>query len=243
MFLSWAVVALSGSAQAALARSSETSTLQDEHDVRGNDDKPFKDLRGSLSDPGEVTEAMCLREPQKYPQECAAMSTKNCPAGLTALDIADRSGLDLTGKVALITGGRSGLGYRIAETLLHLGCTVIIASRDGLKNEAATKKLQEETGNTNISFMTFDLSSFDSVRSFAAKFLENYSRLDYYFGNAGQGPLPDVFRKDKPTTENGYERLFQVNYVSQILLVELLMDLLRSTQPSRIIFSSSVIHT
>jgi len=90
----------------------------------------------------------------------------------------------------------------------------------------------------DVSFMTFDLESFDSVRTLAADFVGNHTRLDYYFGNAGQGAFGA-----QPPTIDGYERIFQVNYVSQVLLLELLLPLLRRSEPGRVLLTASSTHS
>lgn len=162
-----------------------------------------------------------------------------CRHGLTANDIAASSGLDLTGKVALVTGGRSGLGFAITEALLRQNCTVVIASRDEELNIAAVEKLRELVSGANVSYQIFDLEEFSSVRSLATEFISSYDRLDYYFGNAGQGDF-----QAQPLTVDGYERIFQVNYVAQFLLVHLLLPILRKGNgPSRVVLTASSTHS
>ena len=150
-------------------------------------------------------------------------ATANCPHGLDANAIAERSGLDLTGKIALVTGGRSGLGYVISEALLRQNCTVIIASRSEEANQMAVAQLQQTVPGANVSFALFDLEDLDNVNAFANEFSATHSRLDYLFANAGQGDSGA-----QPLTTDGYERIFQVNYVAQVSLVELLLPLLRN---------------
>ena len=166
-------------------------------------------------------------------------ATKSCPFGNTAQDIAAQSGLNLEGKIALVTGGRSGLGRRIAEALLARNCTVIIASRHEMRNQLAVEDMAYSYPGSNVSYMTFDLEDFSSVRSFAANFIQSYPRLDYYFGNAGQSE--ELTSSD--ITMDGFERMFQVNYVAQFLLVQLLLPLMRDTpSASRIILTASSTH-
>ena len=165
----------------------------------------------------------------------------NCPDGLTANDIAARSGLDLTGSIALVTGGRSGMGYAISEALLRQNCTVIIASRNETLNQEAVATLQSMIPGANLSYLIFDLEDFDSVRAFASNVSGQVSHLDYYFANAGRGSEP------LPLTVNGYDRIFQTNYIGQFLLVELLLPLLRNKEgdgkSSRILLTGSSSHS
>jgi NAD(P)-dependent dehydrogenase (short-subunit alcohol dehydrogenase family) len=113
----------------------------------------------------------------------------------------------------------------------------VIASRDEEKNKEAVQNLTSTVSGADVSYMIFDLESFDSVRSFASDFSSKHDRLDYYFGNAGQGSFGT-----QPLTVDGYERIFQVNYVSQVLLVELLLPLLRQSKPGRIMLTASSTH-
>jgi len=177
--------------------------------------------------------ASSLTDAQLVKEEHAA----NCPHGLTANDVAAQSGLDLTGKTALVTGGRSGLGYAISEALLRQNCTVVLASRNATLNPEAVTKLQADIPGANVSYMIFDLEDLESVQQFAAAFSEKHARLDYYFANAGRGS------GSFPYTVDGYERIFQTNYVGQFLLLDLLMPLLRQSQPSRVVLTGSSSHS
>jgi len=112
----------------------------------------------------------------------------------------------------------------------------VIASRNLSKNQEAVQNLTSTVSGADVSYMTFDLESFENVRAFAADFLGNHSRLDYYFGNAGQGAFGS-----QPLTVDGYERIFQVNYVSQVLTLELLLPLLRETK-GRVLLTASSTH-
>lgn len=168
----------------------------------------------------------------------AAAEEPNCPFGLTANEIAASSGLDLAGKTCLVTGGRSGLGYAVAEALMWQNCTVVIASRNLEKNQEAVASLKTTVPGADVSYQTFDLEDFNSIREFATAFNGNHTRLDYYFANAGQGGSGA-----QPLTVDGYERIFQVNYVGQFLLIQLLLPLIRQSQPSRILFTGSSTHS
>jgi len=161
----------------------------------------------------------------------------NCPHGLTANDIAERSGIDLTGKTALVTGGRSGLGYAISEALLRQNCTVVIASRSEEENQAAVESLKTTIPGADVSYAIFDLEDFSSVRGFASSIIGNHTHLDYYFANAGQG------YSESPLTVDGYEPIFQVNYLAQFLLLELILPLMRKSEPARIMLTGSSSHT
>jgi len=168
-----------------------------------------------------------------------------CSLHLSVNDIAKHSGLDLTGKTALVTGGRSGLGYAITEAMLQQNCTVIIASRNKMENIKAVAKLKTTFPAADVSYRIFDLESFANVRAFASSVNDEHTHLDYYFGNAGQPPANGGHSENLtewPITNDGYEQIFQVNYLSQILLVELLLPLLRKSETSRIMLTGSSTH-
>jgi len=172
--------------------------------------------------------------------------TTTCPLHLSVNDIAKQSGLDLTGKTALVTGGRSGLGYAITEAMLQQNCTVIIASRNKMENIKAVAKLKTTFPAADVSYRIFDLESFASVRAFASSINNKHIHLNYYFGNAGQSLFSSGHSEEplseRPLTDDGYEQIFQVNYLSQILLVELLRPLLRKSETPRIMLTGSSTH-
>jgi len=171
--------------------------------------------------------------------------SQKCPDGLTTNDVAINSNVDLEGKVALVTGGRSGLGKAISEALLHVGCKVVIASRNEDENEKTVEELKGNVEGADVSYMTFNLESFDNVRTFASSFIRKHVRLDYYFANAGQSESPYYSPEGngfQPLTVDGYERIFQVNYISQVLLLDLLLPLLRESESGRAILTASGTH-
>jgi len=177
----------------------------------------------------------------------ALIEKGTCPLHLSVNDIAKHSGLDLTGKTALVTGGRSGLGYAIAEAMLQQNCTVIIASRNRMENILAVARLKTTFPAGDVSYHIFDLEKFTDVRTFASSITDELAHLDYYFGNAGQstsstGDCLSIPMSEWPLTEDGYEQIFQVNYLSQILLVELLLPLIRESENPRIILTGSSTH-
>jgi hypothetical protein len=82
---------------------------------------------------------------------------------------------DLTGKVAIVTGTNTGIGYVTARELARKGATVIATARSRAKGEAALSKMQSDVGaatSMDLRFMELDLASFESVRSFSRTFLD-----------------------------------------------------------------------
>ncbi|CAG9763012.1 unnamed protein product [Ceutorhynchus assimilis] len=139
----------------------------------------------------------------------------------------------LVGKTAIVTGGASGLGYQVALALASKGCRVIIA--DISDSSEVIERIKRLTTNQLIIGKKIELQSLQSVRDFASDILKTESRLDILVCNAGIGE----YRK-KYTTEDGLERTMHINYFGHFLLTHLLLDLLKKSAPSRIVFTSSL---
>jgi len=145
-------------------------------------------------------------------------------------------GRDLRGKVALITGANTGIGFETARSLAFHGCNVVLACRDIKKAQAAAQKIQDERDNTTCDTLQLDLSSLHNVREAVEKFKQKYRTLHILILNAG------VFGVPYTLTEDGYETHFQVNHLSQYYLTLLLEHPLRSCGNSRIVVLSSESH-
>ncbi|KAL0849726.1 hypothetical protein ABMA28_011684 [Loxostege sticticalis] len=139
----------------------------------------------------------------------------------------------LDGKVALITGGNTGIGLETARDLARRGATVIIASRNVEKSEAAVKDIIKTTGNTKVHFKRLNLLKFSSIIKFADEFNKEYNNLDILVNNSGT----TMFKQS--LSEDGVERVIQINYVGPFLLTNLLMNKLIASKPSRIVIVSS----
>jgi len=135
-------------------------------------------------------------------------------------------------KICIVTGSNSGIGKETALSLAKMGAHVVMVVRNQERGEKARLEIVKQTGN-NIDLMICDLSSMDSIRRFAEEFKKKYDRLDVLVNNAGA-----LFDKREVTSE-GFERTFAVNYLGPFLLTHELLDLLKSSAPSRIINVSS----
>lgn len=140
------------------------------------------------------------------------------------------------GKVAIITGANSGLGYETALVLSKKEVTVIMACRNLKKAEKAKKQLLDEVPSADIQLMEIDLSKLESVRTFAATFQEKFDQLDMLINNAG------VMMPPYEKTDDGLELQFEANYLGHFLLTALLIDQLEKTPSSRIVSLSSIAH-
>src|SRR5256712_5379756 len=139
-------------------------------------------------------------------------------------------------RVLLVTGANSGIGKATALGLARLGGTVVMACRSATRGEAARQDIVRDSGNSKVYLEIVDLASEDSTRSFAEEFQRKYPRLDVLINNAG------VYTPHREVTPDGLERTFEVNYLSGFLLTHLLLDLLKTSAPSRIVNVSSSAH-
>ena len=115
------------------------------------------------------------------------------------------------------------------------GARVILACRDEEKAKDAARDIITETGSDKVVVRIVDLASLESVRAFAKLISETEERLDILVNNAG---LDGSYR----VTKDGYELIFQVNYISHFLLTLQLMEKLKKSAPSRIVNVSSIMH-
>jgi len=142
----------------------------------------------------------------------------------------------MEGRVCLITGATSGIGRVTARVLAGKGATVVVHGRSREKCEAVVKEIRENTGSTRVEYMLADLAGLDDVRKLASDFKAKYKRLDVLLNNAGA-----VYMKRQETVD-GFEMTFSVNHLSHFLLTYLLLDVLKTSAPSRIINVSSRAH-
>jgi len=140
----------------------------------------------------------------------------------------------LTGKIVVVTGANNGLGYEASRMMAAKGATVIMAVRTMGKGETAAKEIRAKVPNANLEVMQLDLASLDSVRSFADAFKAKYDRLDILQNNAG------VMMTPESTTKDGFEMQLGTNHLGHFALTGLLMDVLTTTEGSRIVNVSSL---
>ncbi|KAJ6568673.1 NAD(P)-binding protein, partial [Mycena capillaripes] len=148
---------------------------------------------------------------------------------------------DLSGKIVLVTGGNSGLGYETVKVMLLKNATVYLAARSASKGNAAIAELETGTGK-RAQLIELDLADLRSVRKAAEAFLGRESRLDILFNNGGiMIPPTDLL------SSQGYDKQFGTNVLGHFFLTELLLPALtashaHSSIPARIINTSSSGH-
>ncbi|XP_069833186.1 retinol dehydrogenase 12-like isoform X1 [Dendropsophus ebraccatus] len=143
---------------------------------------------------------------------------------------------DLTGKTAIVTGANTGIGKHVAMDFARRNARVILACRSRERGQKAVDEIVKETGNKKVVLSLLDTSSMASVRAFTERVLKEEKRLDILVNNAGASGLPYNM------TPEGLEVTFATNHLGPFLLTHLLLDLLKRTAPSRIIFLSSFMH-
>lgn len=143
---------------------------------------------------------------------------------------------DLNGRRYIVTGANSGIGFVTAAQLAKQGAHVVLACRSNEQGEKAQRAIVNEHPGASVAVELLDLSSLDSVRSFAGRFLEKYDRLDALVNNAGVMNTPALETKD------GFEMQFGVNHLGHFLLTQLLVDVLERSAPSRVVNVSSCFH-
>ncbi|MFE9993774.1 oxidoreductase [Streptomyces avermitilis] len=141
---------------------------------------------------------------------------------------------DQRGRVVVVTGANSGLGYVTARELARKGARVVLACRSEARGAEAGDRLAAELPGAEVGLGRLDLGDLGSVRDFAAWF--PYERLDLLVNNAGVMALP------YGTTADGFETQFGVNHLGHFALTGLLLPTLLGTPGARVVTVSSGMH-
>ncbi|GLR15617.1 oxidoreductase [Portibacter lacus] len=143
---------------------------------------------------------------------------------------------DQKGKIAIVTGANIGLGYETAKALAMKGAKVIMACRNRDKADSAMKAILNEWPDADLEFISLDLSSKKSIKSFADSYKAKYSNLDLLINNAGIMIPP--YRE----TEDGFESQWGVNYLGHFYLTGMLMETIENSDHGRVVTLSSLAH-
>jgi NAD(P)-dependent dehydrogenase (short-subunit alcohol dehydrogenase family) len=137
------------------------------------------------------------------------------------------------GKLAIVTGANSGIGFHAAKELARAGATVILACRNSQKAEAAKAEILAEIPTAKVEISLLDVADLKSVREFSKKFIASDRSIDILINNAGI-----MAYLDRKTTPDGFEMQFATNHLGHFALTGLLLPALLYTtghdeKPSR----------
>ena len=150
----------------------------------------------------------------------------------TAADVPDQSG-----RVAIVTGANSGLGFDTAAVLADKGAHVVLAVRNLDKGNQAADRIKAKSPNAVIAVQELDLTSLDSVRKAADELRANQPRIDLLINNAGVMYVPT-----RETTKDGFEMQFGTNHLGHFALTGQLLDNMLPVEGSRVVTVSSFGH-
>jgi NAD(P)-dependent dehydrogenase (short-subunit alcohol dehydrogenase family) len=124
---------------------------------------------------------------------------------------------DLSGRVAVVTGASSGLGFETAKTLAGAGAHVVLAARDQARTVRAQLRIRNEHPTASTEFVEADVASLESVGAAASRILDTHDRVDILVNNAGVMAMPHL------RTADGFEMQFGVNHLGHWALTARLM--------------------
>lgn len=129
--------------------------------------------------------------------------------------------MQLSKKQCIVTGANTGLGFEVARRLAALGANTTLLCRNKDKGEAAFHRLREEHPGADLEVAVCDLASLAAIRDFITDYSARHEKLDLLYNNAA------VMKAKRTVTEDGFEMMFQVNYLAPFLLMTSLLPLLR----------------
>jgi len=142
----------------------------------------------------------------------------------------------MDGKICLITGATSGIGWESARALAAQGATVALVGRDAERAEKAVAAIRSATGSVLVESYLADLSAQAEVQRLAQEFRARHDRLDVLINNAGA-----MFPRRRESVD-GIEMTLALNHLAPFLLTNLLLDTLKASALSRIVTVSSGAH-
>ncbi|HIG00086.1 MAG TPA: SDR family NAD(P)-dependent oxidoreductase [Myxococcales bacterium] len=144
--------------------------------------------------------------------------------------------VDLSGCHVLVTGASGGLGAETARALASVGARVTLGARDVSKAEAVAETIRAGGRERQVDVTSLELTSLESVRDCAKRFLEENERLDVLINNAG------LMGCDLARNSHGWELQLATNHIGHFLLTCMLVPALRAAAPARIVNLSSAGH-
>ncbi|MEW1734663.1 SDR family NAD(P)-dependent oxidoreductase [Nocardia beijingensis] len=143
---------------------------------------------------------------------------------------------DQNGRLAVVTGANSGLGFETARALAAHGASVVLAVRDVDKGKHAADRIADAVPGADTTVQQLDLTSLASVRTAAEQLKSAHAAIDLLINNAG------VMYPPRQTTSDGFELQFGTNHLGHFALTGLLLDRMLSVPGSRVVTVSSVGH-
>jgi NAD(P)-dependent dehydrogenase (short-subunit alcohol dehydrogenase family) len=140
------------------------------------------------------------------------------------------------GRLAVVTGANTGLGFQTAQVLAARGASVVLAVRDIEKGKHAAARIAATAPGANLTVQPLDLTSLDSIRAAADELRAKHPRIDLLINNAG------VMFTPKQTTRDGFELQFGTNHLGHFALTGLLLEQLLPLPGSRVVTVSSLAH-
>ncbi|MFB6185015.1 MAG: oxidoreductase [Haloarculaceae archaeon] len=143
----------------------------------------------------------------------------------------------MDGRIVIVTGANSGLGFEVTKVLAGAGATVVMACRSVQRGESAATDVQESIPDPDLDVRRCDLADLSSVASFAEAFRGDYDDLHVLCNNAGVMAIP------RQETEDGFEMQLGVNHLGHFALTGRLLDRLVATDGgTRVVTQSSGAH-
>src|SRR5258705_1163478 len=140
------------------------------------------------------------------------------------------------GRLAVVTGANTGLGFETAQVLAARGASVVLAVRDIEKGKRAAARIAGAAPGANVMVQPLDLTSLDSIRAAAGELRARHPRIDVLVNNAG------VMFPPKQTTRDGFELQFGTNHLGPFAFTGLLLEQMLQVPGSRVVTVSSLLH-
>src|SRR5215469_2182440 len=143
---------------------------------------------------------------------------------------------DLSGRLAVVTGSNSGLGFGLARRLSAAGADVVMAIRNRAKGEKAIEEIRATVPDAKLTIKSLDLSSLVSVAALGEQLNAEGRPIDILINNAGVMTPPE-----RNTTADGFELQFGSNHLGHFALTAHLLPLLRAAKGARVVSLSSLV--
>jgi len=140
------------------------------------------------------------------------------------------------GRLAVITGANTGLGFETARVLAARGASVVLAVRDTDKGKRAAARIAAASPGADLTVQPLDLASLESIRAAAAELRAHHPRIDLLINNAG------VMFPPRQTTPDGFELQLGTNHLGHFALTGLLLEQMLPVPGSRVVTISSQAH-